>query len=293
MRIKLILAFPLDAAGVERRRAKIPAGVLADTTEVDYVPIIDAGKLLMDSYYNFALYEPFIIQQGVQAEEEGYDAVAVDTVSDVGVNALRSRLSIPVIGPGQAAYAVASMLGRKFSILTRWDRWAWLHDASLDAYGLRSQCVSIRAPKLPGRGRRGAPRQARRRGGRLDGGTSGLLAGVPRRGPSRDPGRRCGRADPRLDDDAGGCRVRRPEDRRPADRSGAPRAEDARALGLARPHALEGGLAFTRRKSRTSASWGCSAPDGSPARTAVRTRWYPPDASRKIAPRHADAALAR
>lgn len=149
MRIKLILAFPLDAAGVERRRAKIPAGVLADTTEVDCVPIIDAGKLLMDSYYNFALYEPFIIQQGVQAEEEGYDAVAVDTVSDVGVNALRSRLSIPVIGPGQAAYAVASMLGRRFSILTRWDRWAWLHDASLDAYGLRSQCVSIRAPKLP------------------------------------------------------------------------------------------------------------------------------------------------
>ena len=91
MRIKLILAFPLDEAGVERRRAKIPAGVLADTTVVDCVPIIDAGKLLMDSYYNFALYEPFIIQQGVLAEEEGYDAVAVDTVSDVGVNALRSE----------------------------------------------------------------------------------------------------------------------------------------------------------------------------------------------------------
>lgn len=149
MRILLILAFPLDAAGVERRRAKIPTGLLSPDTEVDLVPIIDAGKLLMDSYYNFALYEPFIIQKGIQAEEQGYDAVAVDTVSDVGVNALRSRLSIPVIGPGQAANGVASMLGRRFSILTRWERWSWLHDASLDAYGLRDRCVSVRAPQLP------------------------------------------------------------------------------------------------------------------------------------------------
>jgi allantoin racemase len=149
MRILLILAFPLDEAGVERRRAKIPTDLLAPDTQLDLVPIIDAGKLLMDSHYNFALYEPFIIQKGIQAEEEGYDAVAVDTVSDVGVNALRSRLSIPVIGPGQAAYAVASMLGRRFSILTRWDRWSWLHDASLDAYGLRDRCASIRAPQLP------------------------------------------------------------------------------------------------------------------------------------------------
>jgi allantoin racemase len=149
MRIKLILTFPLDAAGIERRRARIPTGLLRPDTTVDLVPIVDAGKLLMDSHYDFAFFEPFVIAQGIQAEDEGYDGIAVDTVSDMGVNALRSRLRIPVIGPGQTAYAVASMLGRRFSILTRWDNWKWLHDASLDAYGLRSQCASIRAPKLP------------------------------------------------------------------------------------------------------------------------------------------------
>jgi allantoin racemase len=149
MRILLILTFPLDAAAVEQRRAKIPAGLLSPETEVDLVPIVDVGKPLMDSHYDLALYEPFIIQRGIQAEEQGYDAVAVDSVSDVGVNALRSRLSIPVIGAGQAAYAVASMLGRRFSILTRWNGWSWLHDASLDAYGLRDRCVSVRAPHLP------------------------------------------------------------------------------------------------------------------------------------------------
>lgn len=149
MRIKHILTFPHDEEGVAQRRALLPPDLLQETTQVDMVPIRDAGALLFDSYYNAALFEPFIIAAGVRAEEEGYDAVCVDTVSDQGVSALRSRLTIPVLGAGQCAYAVATMLGRRFSVLTRWERWIWLHDASLDAYGLRGRCASIRAPQLP------------------------------------------------------------------------------------------------------------------------------------------------
>jgi allantoin racemase len=148
VRIKSVSAFPQDAEGIARRRAKVPADVLEPDTEVEFVGIRAAGVLLMDSYYNLSLHEPFIIEAGLRAEDEGFDAVVVDTVTDVGVNALRSRLSIPVIGPGQAAYATATMLGRRFSILTRWERWRFLHHASLDTYGLRSRCASIRAPRI-------------------------------------------------------------------------------------------------------------------------------------------------
>jgi len=126
----------------------MPAGVLEPDTEVEFVGIRAAGALLMDSYYNLSLHEPFIIEAGLRSEEEGFDAVVIDTVTDIGVNALRSRLSIPVVGPGQTAYATATMLGRRFSILTRWERWRFLHHASLDAYGLRSRCASIRSPGL-------------------------------------------------------------------------------------------------------------------------------------------------
>jgi allantoin racemase len=148
IRIKVISAFPQDEAGITRRREKLSEGIVDAGTEVDFVGIRRAGVLLMDSYYNLALHEPFIVQAGLGAEEEGYDAVVVDTVTDLGVNAIRSRLSIPVVGPGQAGYATATMLGRRFSILTRWTNWRFLHDASLDAYGLRSRCASIRAPRL-------------------------------------------------------------------------------------------------------------------------------------------------
>ena len=34
-------------------------------------------------------------------KNEGYSAVVIDTVSDSGLRALRSRLSIPVLGPGR------------------------------------------------------------------------------------------------------------------------------------------------------------------------------------------------
>jgi allantoin racemase len=149
IRIKSISAFPQDEAGIARRRAKIPDGVLDEGTEVEIVGIRAAGVLLMDSHYNLALHEPFVVEAGLRSEEEGFDAVVVDTVTDIGVNALRSRLSIPVVGPGQTAYATATMLGRRFSILTRWERWRFLHDASLDAYGLRARCASIRAPSIP------------------------------------------------------------------------------------------------------------------------------------------------
>jgi len=148
-RILSISTFPQDEAGIARRQAKVPEGILEEGTEVVFVGVREAGVLLMDSYYNLALHEPFVIEAGLRAEEEGFDAVVVDSVTDLGVNALRSRLAIPVVGPGQTAYATATTLGRRFAILTRWKRWRFLHDASLDAYGLRPRCASVRAPRLP------------------------------------------------------------------------------------------------------------------------------------------------
>ena len=91
----------------------------------------------------------YIAEAGLRAEEEGYDAVIMDTVSDSGLWALRSRLSIPVIGPGLVSYAVAIMLGKRFSIITMWDKWRHLYEKNLDSYHLWEKCASIRAVNIP------------------------------------------------------------------------------------------------------------------------------------------------
>ncbi|TXG94151.1 MAG: hydrogenase expression protein HupH, partial [Zoogloea sp.] len=97
------------------------------------------------SYYDMAIMELAVIQAGIRAEEEGFDAVCINTVSDSGLAALRARLSIPVLSPGQSAFHVAAMLGHKFSILTMWERWFPLYRKTLKEYGLESRVASIRA----------------------------------------------------------------------------------------------------------------------------------------------------
>jgi len=86
-----------------------------------------------------------VFQAGIDAEDQGYAAVVVDTVSDSGVRALRSRLSIPVIGPGEAAFHMAMSLGKKFTILTMWPQWFPLYEKTLGDYALWDRCASLRS----------------------------------------------------------------------------------------------------------------------------------------------------
>jgi allantoin racemase len=148
MRIKYIVPFPFDEAGVANRAAQVPREILDPDTDVECIPVRNSA-VLVDSYYEDLLFDMYITEAGLHAEEEGYDAVVMDTVSDSGLYALRSRLSIPVVGPGLVSYCVAAMLGKKFSIVTMWDKWVHLYEKNLDTYRLWSKCASVRAVNIP------------------------------------------------------------------------------------------------------------------------------------------------
>src|ERR671925_1047135 len=148
MRIKFIIPFPFDEEGIANRAAQIPDALLGPDTEVECVPVRNSATLV-DCYYEDLVFDMYIAEAGLRAEEEGYDAVIMDTVSDSGMYALRSRLSIPVIGPGLVSYAVGIILGKRFSIITMWDKWSHLYEKNLDTYHLRDECASIRAVNIP------------------------------------------------------------------------------------------------------------------------------------------------
>jgi len=101
-RIKIIVPIPMDEAGVANRASQLPAERIRDGYEVEFVAV-SWGAALGDSYYDTLLMDVSVFEAGLKAEEEGYDAICIDTVSDSGLYALRSRLNIPVFGPGQAA----------------------------------------------------------------------------------------------------------------------------------------------------------------------------------------------
>ncbi len=148
MRIKFIIPFPFDDEGIANRAAQIQRDVLGPDTEVECVPVRNSATVVAD-HYEAMLFDMYITDAGLRAEEEGYDAVVMDTVSDSGLYALRSRLSIPVLGPGLVSYLVGTMLAKRFSIITMWDKWRHLYEKNLDLYHLWEKCASIRAVNIP------------------------------------------------------------------------------------------------------------------------------------------------
>jgi len=85
------------------------------TPNVEYsVRSLDAGPASIESEFDDRVASPYVLDQVVQAEREGFDAVFVSCMGDVATNAARELVRIPVVAPYQTCMAVASTLGDKF-----------------------------------------------------------------------------------------------------------------------------------------------------------------------------------
>lgn len=146
-RVLVIVPFPLDEAGVANRREQMQEASLGPDIHFDYRPV-KAGPSWFDSPHDLVLADIANYEAGMTAQEEGYDAVCIDTMSDSGADALRSVLDIPVIAPAQSSYLMALLLGSRFGILTQWKPWMNLYRKSLQTYGLADKCVGIRSPDI-------------------------------------------------------------------------------------------------------------------------------------------------
>jgi allantoin racemase len=147
-RVLVIVPFAFGEGGIANREAQMKGVRLGPDIEFDYRGV-QAGPALFDSYHDWVLADLALFEAGKTAQEEGFDAVCIDTMSDSGMNALRSVLDIPVIGPGRASYLMALMLGNSFSVLTQWDPWVGLYKKGLAEYGLADKCASIRSINTP------------------------------------------------------------------------------------------------------------------------------------------------
>lgn len=142
-KIKVIFPVPLMPETRKLVESQVPPEFIRPEFEVTFV----GSRRLMtlaDSHYDLYIMDTIVVEAGLSAEAEGFDAVCINTVSDSGLAALRSRLAIPVVGPGQASFHMAAMLGQRFSILTMWEPWIPLYRKTLKDYRLEPHCASIR-----------------------------------------------------------------------------------------------------------------------------------------------------
>ncbi|CAH1662973.1 aspartate/glutamate racemase family protein [Chelatococcus asaccharovorans] len=146
-RVLVIVPFPMDADNLEKRKAQLGAVKLGPDIAFDFKPVRIAPVNYV-SQQDSVLADVGMLEAGLQAEADGYDAVCIDTVSDSGMAPLRSVLNIPVIGAGRHAMLTALMLGDRFSILAMWDRWRHLYAKTLAELGLGAKCASVRSAGL-------------------------------------------------------------------------------------------------------------------------------------------------
>ncbi|GMQ85827.1 MAG: hypothetical protein BMS9Abin07_1395 [Acidimicrobiia bacterium] len=141
-RVLVLVPFALDEAGLARRSAQLGGAAVRANVTYDFRPVV-AGPTSFQSPHDWLLLDVAILEAGLDAEADGYDAVVVDTASDSGVDALRSMLDIPVVGPGRASMLFALTLGRSFGVLAQWEPALARLRRSLDEWGLGAYCAGV------------------------------------------------------------------------------------------------------------------------------------------------------
>lgn len=77
------------------------------------------------------------------------DAIVIACFDDTGLDAVRTLVSVPVLGIGEAAYHAASMVANKFSVITTLSRSVPGIENNLMRYGLAQKCAGVRATDIP------------------------------------------------------------------------------------------------------------------------------------------------
>jgi len=105
------------------------------------------GPPSIEGYFDEAFSVPGLIAEIGKAA--GADAFVVACFDDTGLDAARCATEAPVVGIGEAAFHMASVLAAKFSVVTTLSRSIAPIEHNLVKYGLAARCARVRAAEVP------------------------------------------------------------------------------------------------------------------------------------------------
>jgi allantoin racemase len=104
------------------------------------------GPASIEGFYDEAMSLAGML--AVIRETPDFDAVVIACFDDTGVDAARCLTDKPVIGIGEAAYHMASMISNKFSVVTTLARSVPALEHNLHRYGLIARCARVRSSEV-------------------------------------------------------------------------------------------------------------------------------------------------
>ena len=105
---------------------------------------LSEGKAIADQYrYLEHIDMQEILENGLRAEQDGYDAFLIGNIFEPGLHALREVLNIPVLGLCESSIHLACMMGAGFSIVNVNPKFVRRVTENIAGAGLTGRLVSI------------------------------------------------------------------------------------------------------------------------------------------------------
>jgi len=142
---RILVVNPNTTASMTARIGRAAAAVAAPGTEIVARNPAD-GPASIEGYYDEAFSVPGLLRLIRDAGDA--DAAIVACFDDTGLDAARCVTAAPVVGIGEAAFHMASLIAGRFSVVTTLARSIPAIEHNLTRYGLDRRCARVRAAEV-------------------------------------------------------------------------------------------------------------------------------------------------
>ena len=144
--MRILIVNPNTTASMTCKVGEAARAVAAPGTIIEAVNP-DFGPASIEGYFDEAFAVPGLLAEMRKAPDR--DAYIIACFDDTGLDAARCFASAPVVGIGEAAFHLASLIAGKFSVVTTLSRSVPAIEHNLYKYGLASRCARVRASEVP------------------------------------------------------------------------------------------------------------------------------------------------
>jgi allantoin racemase len=146
--MRILIVNPNTSVAMTEKIGTAARAVAAPGTEIIAVNPAD-GPVSIEGYYDEVFSVPGLLAEIAKGEASGVSAHIIACFDDTGLEAARSLASAPVIGIGEAAFHLASLVAHRFAVVTTLSRSIPAIETNLVKYGLASRCAKVRACEVP------------------------------------------------------------------------------------------------------------------------------------------------
>jgi len=140
--MRVLVVNPNTTASMTEKIGAAARAVAAPGTEIIAVNP-QSGPVSIEGYYDEVFAIPGLIAEMQRAGP--VDATIIACFDDTGLDAARSVSPTPVVGIGEAAFHLATLVAGKFTAVTTLSRSVPAIEHNLMRYGLISRCARVRA----------------------------------------------------------------------------------------------------------------------------------------------------